>query len=299
MPTKNILPSSKFAIIIAIVASVTLGGIVLSSYFGSHSSFTTDSSPLKKGITLEDAITRDSNKNGTADWEESLWGLDPKENGLKNKAIIEQKKTAAGITPVAESDMVVPGTPTAQFSKGLLASILALKENGSLTQEAIENLGNSIGQDIDSRRNTTATYTAADMSIQITTAASRLAYYASVKALMARYAKSGIGTEFEPLATAITDESNIATLAQLTVIAKDYDQFAKDLIALPTPADAAPYALNLANASAANGMALVKISTLYTDALTGMVGLDEYTVADTAFESASTELLAYFKVTHQ
>jgi hypothetical protein len=299
MPTKNLLPSSKFAIIITAVAFLTFGGIALSSYYGSHGSFSKDGALTGKQTTLEDAITRDSNGNGVADWEESLWGLDPKGDGAKNKATINQKKAAAGITTTTAGDDTASSTPTEQFSKSLLGTILALKENGTLTQSAIENIGNSIGQDIDSRRSQTQAYTADDMSIVTTTADSRLSYYTRVKSLILKYAKSGIGTEFDPIANAISDESNTQIMAKLGPISSDYAHFAQDLIAIPAPTDTVPYTLNLANASAASGLALTKISTLYTDALTGMVGLDEYTVANAAFQASSTEMLAYFKVTHR
>ena len=298
---KKALPSAKLVLILGGCAVLTLAGIALSSHFGSHTSF---SSTNKNGLdandmTLEDALTLDSNKNGIADWEESLWGLDPKGNGDKNKAIIDQKKAAAGIEPsipVQPGDDTASSSPTQVFSQSLLTTILALKQSGGLTQNAIENLGNSIGQNIDSKRSTEPAYTQDDMLLITPTPAARTKYYNDVKALTLKYSASGMGTEFDTIAAAVSDPSHADALAQLTPLSSTYLDFSKDLLALPTPSDAAQYALDTANASAALGNSLRKFQTLYTDALTGMVGLDEYVTANDALKLGSNELVQYFKI---
>src|ERR1044072_2206217 len=96
---KKELPSKKFTVVTGIVLIVVAGVLIVSSYFASSTIFSRSinkNAPVESSGTVADIITRDTNGNGISDWEETLWGLDPKGNGEENKKTITAKKAAAG-----------------------------------------------------------------------------------------------------------------------------------------------------------------------------------------------------------
>ena len=90
------------------------------------------------------------------------------------------------------------------------------------------------------------------------------------------------------------DSDDAGALAQLAPFASAYTQLGKQIIALKTPPAVAQNALDLANASEQMGASLVQVENLYTDAISGMVGVDDYTKASDLSDRATDTLSAYF-----
>ncbi len=294
---KKLLPSRQFALIIAICIVGVLVTLYITSQFGTKDSFSRNEYEVKNAnITLEEAITLDSNKNGIADWEESLWGLDPKGNGAENKRSIDSKKTEAGI-PLEETTQPTENqekpTETEQFSKNLLATVLALQENGSLTPEAIANLGNAFGQNIDAKRSVTPSYFESSITLTPDIYSSYKEYSDAIKRIVKKYDTLGVGSELKPITDVMIEETSVAAAIKLTTIGKQYQSFAKEVISLKTPEGIAPFSLELANTADAIGISLEKIAVIQTDALGGMIGVDEYTTNSDRFISASEDLTSF------
>ncbi len=293
---KNIsalLPSKKFAVFIALCVGVVLFFFIITSIFGSKASFFKKKSnaPVRAEGTVGDVISRDSNNNGIADWEESLWGLDPEGNGIENKKIVDEKKKMAGITTINDSG--VPATQSDVFVRDLLSTILALNQSGTLTPEAVTNIALGLNKNIDAKRTTIPEYTITSLTIVPASAEAKRTYKKNIQALITKYDASGIGTEFEVLAQGLEKEDD--SLSGLTPISQAYAGFTKDLLATPTPSDASLYALALINASNKASIALESASHLYSDVLVGMVGIDEFLEASTAFDRASVRFGDYFR----
>lgn len=288
------LPSKKFSLVIGLVAGVTLLIIFGSSIFGSRSSFLRGArnAPLKARGTLGDVIERDSNKNGIPDWEESLWGLDPKGNGKENKQLIEEQKKEKGITE--NSNEGIPKTESDIFVQDLLTTILALNQTGSLTPEAVGNIAKEIDNDIDSKREIIKNYyEKEDLNLINVTEGSLNQYKTDIASIASRYSQGGIGKEFEIIADSL--DENESSLNKLTDIKNDYFSFAKELIELQTPRSLSVFVLQMANTSRRIGVALEKIQKIYTDVLTGMVGVDEFIQASDDFVRAEAMLADYLE----
>lgn len=290
------LPSKKFVLIIALCAVTVLIVLYISSQFGTKDSFSrSDYSVKNANITLEEAITLDSNNNGIADWEESLWGFDPLTNGPENKRNIETKKIQAGIPvtqqPVAETE--VTETETEQFSKNLLATVLALKENGGLTPEAVANLGNAFGQNIDAKRSLIPAYTATSFQSVADTTENYQTYDIALRKLVKKYDAKKLGTEVDYIPQVMGDGDITKPKQTLTTLGTEYQNLAKDLVALPTPRGIIEFALPLANSADTIGVALQKIVEIKSDALGGMIGVDEYTTHSEKFLSASSDIITF------
>jgi hypothetical protein len=117
---KKNLPSKEFIRVLGICTGAIIVILIVGSLFGTHSIFNKKSGPLVEANgTVNELLIQDSNTNGIPDWEESLWGFDPKGDGVANKQGIEQKKLAGNITP---SQSNIPLNETDKFSQSLLSS---------------------------------------------------------------------------------------------------------------------------------------------------------------------------------
>lgn len=287
---KHVLPSKKFVKVFLIGGGVLLVVLIATSYFGSSHSFSRNGSLLRPNETMGEAITQDTNKNTIPDWEETLWGLDPKGDGVANKKIIDEKKIAHGIDLTAEEENL---TPTDEFSRSLFATIVTLQQSGSITPEAVTNLAASIGDSVDAKRVAPTVYTLSNMTLVEDTAVNKKAYRDALKNLIAEYSDVNLGSELDIISTGLNG-GGASALATLHPMAVAYSQLSKKVVQLPTPRAIAGSALNLANAESQMSATLPQIEKLYDDALTGMVGIDDFIKANKASNDASQKIKVYF-----
>jgi hypothetical protein len=295
MSIKNSLPSKKFVLVILIACAGVLLILFASTFFGAGLSYQNKQDLAKPATekTLGEIINLDSNNNGIPDWEEKLWGLDPKGSGTANKKIIDAKKTAANIdTSATAPDESL--TETAKFSRELLTTVVALRENGSLTPDTLANLGNSLSIDIAGKRTTTPPYTESDITMTSDSPLAYKTYRAQFKQVVAQYGNSGIGTELDVITAGLEASATTDSLDSLDPIANTYINFGKKIIALKTPPDAVPMALAFANKNVLIGNALLKTERLYTDAMVGIVGIDEYVQNIDSYGQTSADVVSYF-----
>ncbi len=284
------LPSKKFSILIGGVVVLIIGGFIVTSRFGSSASFNTPKQFISAEGTVGDIVSRDSNENGIADWEETLWGLDPAGDGAANKKIVEEKKAAADIVPTSET----PGNKTDQFSQELLSTILALQQAGTLTPDILAKVAESIGDSVDAKHTDAHTYEAGSLKLYASNSiAAKKAYQAALKDVISQYNDVALGSEITIIAM-VLDGGDSGALSQLDPLAAAYTHLGAQIAGLTTPPAVAQNALDLANASAQMGAALLQVESLYSDVISGMVGLDDYIKASDLSEMATRTLSAYF-----
>ena len=269
--------------------------LIVSSLFGSKGNYGTQkttASLIAGGGTIGELIRFDSNNNGIPDWQESLYGLDPAGDGAKNKKIIEQKMTENGIDISKTEQSDSPATATDTFTKSLLSTILAMRQSGTLTTEAITNLAQTVDKNVDTKHAVAPSYTIVNIHVT-TTPQAKETYATALKKIIDKYSDLDIGTEMSIIASGMAD-GHQDELKQLGPIANAYTDISNKMVALPTPKDAVEDALNLINATAQMGVALEQVETLPTDAITGMVGIDDYLKASKISDQASDNLNNYF-----
>lgn len=287
-----ILPSKKFVWVIGICVVVILFILSTGSFLGSKNSFQRKLPPVSAEATgtIGDLVSRDSNNNGITDWEESLWGLDPKGDGPANKKIIDDKKVANNI---ATPEKVEGATPTEQFSQDLLATILALQQSGTLTPAAISNIAISVGDSIDSKHVTSTIYSKDDLKYakgsEMTIKGN---YIINLKKAVNGHKNSGMGTELAIISGGLGSQGK-DSLSKLLPIAEAYTKLSKQIMAIPAPVDIADEIIDLANANAKMGAALLQVQDFYTDIISGMVGLDDYIKASEASDEATKNIADY------
>lgn len=289
---KKFLPSKKFAIIIGLVVVALVAVLVLSTYSSSRDIFNRERKALfTSNGTVSDLVTQDSNGNSIADWEETLWGLDPNADGETNKAIITQKKIDGGIDVNNEGDEEL--TETDKFSRDLFSTILALQQSGSLTEEAITNLASAIGDDVDAKHVASKTYTEADFTVISPSYSRKQTYAGAMRDLIEEYSDENMGSELVLIATGMGEGGETA-MRKLTPIAAAHAALAEGLTTIPTPSDILPQVIKLANAEAKMAVTLPQVQNIYKDALGGMVGLDDFVKASRDANDASTVIRVYF-----
>ena len=287
------LPSKKFSIIIGACIAVILAVFITTSYFGSKSSFNKNPDSfnlISSSGTLNQTISQDSNNNGIPDWEESLWGLDPNGDGASNKKIIETKKAGNAIK-TEDSDLP---TPTDIFTREFMSTVLALRQSGNLTPDALTKVAQTIGNDVDNKHANPVTYSMSDLKIVSTgTLKEKIAYEDALKTLISQYDNVDLGSELSIISDSL-NQNNSGSLKLLDPIAVAYVDLAKKIVALKTPSEISQNALDLANATAEMGQTLAHIENLYTDTIHGMVSLDDYVKASDQADRATTTIASYF-----
>ena len=289
--TAKYLPSKRF---LGVIGGTAVGIIVLigiSNYIGYHKIFNAKP-PLAAEGTLSDVVGRDSNGNGIPDWQETLYGLDPNGDGPSNKAIIEKKQADANITPTDEDPTKLSATDA--FSQQLLSTIITLQQSGTLTPDSVAKVAASVGDSVDAKHVNAATYSISELTLsKKSPAAAKSAYYTALKGVVDQYSSVPLGSEMSIIATGF-GSSDPNSLSGLTTIAAAYTAMSKQIMGLTTPPQVAQNALDLANATAAMGAALLQVQNIYTDVLSGMVGVDDYTKASATSDAATATLGAYF-----
>ena len=291
---KKFLPSKKFVYVISICIGACLLILGFASYFGSSSAFSKAPLSISSNATLSDLLSQDSNNNGIADWEETLYGLDPKADGATNKKIIDaQKLKIREENGITDENSASSTTETANLSREMLSTILALKQSGNLTPDAVANLTTTLGQNEDSQRDNPQTYSIDNMQVSDDSSAAALAEYAkNFQTALATADKNGFGNEMAVVYQMLDSTSGPDQAKNLDQYVTVYAQFASDIVAIKTPQLIAQKALALANASALMSRSLAKVEVMYTDAVSGLIGFDEYATSYNSIQTAIPDLMS-------
>ena len=119
--------------------------------------------------TIGDLVNRDTDGDGVTDWEEGLWGTDPKNpdtlgNGLGDAVEIAKMKQASGET--TGNTATIAGnenlTETDKFSRELFTSVAALDQTGGMDQDTVDKLSASVVSQI-SEPAVKTTFTSSDI----------------------------------------------------------------------------------------------------------------------------------------
>lgn len=293
---RRFLPSKKFGVFLLIAVVIIGGGIATSQLLGTKSGYIKGQKKpaIEATGTVADIIERDSNKNDIPDWEEALWGLDPKGNGEENRKLINSMRAEHGL-PIKGTARQTTETQTATdtLARELLMTLIALGQSGSLTPEAVTNLSLSLGKEVDLRTNTTTTYRASDMTIVSASAATKTTYKRQLEDALDYYINLGVGDELAVIAKYLDNPSS-STQEELRSLSALHKDMAKDIIDISTPITIAPDVLIIANTSVDISNALVKIADGFDDVVLGFVGIGEYFSASNALDDASAKLAEYF-----
>lgn len=297
MKQRSFLPSKKFVMfigsVIALGGLVWGGGVLLAkktTYEKSKGTATTIA-----GTGTEDFYMADADDDGIYDWEEGLWGTDPKDkdsddDGTPDGDEIDKKKDQLkeknGITraDTASTDL----NQTEVFARELFSAASIANQNGGLSPEALDNFSTTFKQSV-SEAGIADVYTSGSLKL---TDISVVAYKKSLEAVFKGYLSSGLSAEDAMYRLSTGDTSAVTEIEQ---VAEFHHGISNALIALPTPFSAAGPHLLMANSSAKISLSLLSIRNFKEDPILAMVGLRQYFEYSDDYEKAALDLAAYFK----
>lgn len=229
--------------------------------------------------TVSDLIQNDTDGDGVADWEESLWGTDKNKkitfDGIDDFTYIEKKKKLLQNEESANENKL---TETEKFAREFFTSYTAMKSSGEVDTNTINGFSNALGQKI-INPNLIDYYTEADLKINPTdSAVSKQKYYEDIKNVFSKYENSGMGDELNIVNNRLISDSgnNTNQSSQLLTISTAYQNFARDIMKTSVPKSISLYHLQIVNSANNTGISISNMNKMTDDPIVGLSGLSQY-----------------------
>ena len=295
---KKYLPSKKF---IYLIVSFIVVGIILFVVFNVLFSKKSIFSSKKEGnigvdrLSVLKLIQTDSDGDGIADWEETLWGTDKNNpssfDGISDSKYIENKKKELNIDTTKDENRL---TETEKFAREFFSAYMAMKASGQVDATTINNFSNALGQKI-ANPAIIDQYSEKSIAIDSTNngAGDPKKYYAQVKALFDNYRSSGMGDELSMINNGLVTEAQNGggdLSKKLTDISASYKDFASKLIKIPVPKSLIDDHLKVANNANNTGISVGEMSKVSADPIVGLSGLSQYQKYNNEFITSATDL---------
>ncbi len=274
------LPTKKFTVITTGIFIVFMIIFFVSKWVSSKSLKIDNSQNsnqiLAENTTLNDLVEKDTDGDGIPDWEEALWGLDPKNKntnqGVSDFDWVKQKREELDLKTKNDknkADSADQLNKTQKFAREFFTTITALKQSGNLDDTTINNLSQTLGGDITSP-DLPELYKDSDISVSTSTSGEK--YYSKLLDLFSKYQEKGLGDELD-VASQFGDQSN---LEKMDAIAKAYQGFASDVLKLKVPVSLSVYHIDIINNAANTGIAVSNLAKMQNDPVVGLAGLSQY-----------------------
>ncbi len=261
-------------------------------------------SPPKAQASEETAIlkaiaSKDADSDGLPDWEEALYGTDPKNPDTRGLGMTDGEAVAKGlIVPKADVTLPAPptdtspqtidsslpaapaqGTLTAAFSQQFFTLYLAAREqNGgedlseeqlaAVSQKAISNISATIKATPDFK-------SPADLQVMGSGGDALIAFAASAEGVLTKVTASATTTEITYLKSLLTNEDKTA-IPHIASIAKAYRDSATGLAVLPVPQELLAADTALINSLMKLGQVINDFTLVDSDPVVAMLAINQY-----------------------
>ena len=279
---KNYLPSAKF---IGVLLFVCAG--VSTLFLGKSIQDTDRRTELKalagvsqgQIIVLGEIVQKDTDADGVADWEEGLWGTDPKKSvsnpsGIPDKEYVDGKKAQFqkdnGIVATSDESL----SETEQFAREFFTTILALQQSGNLTSSNLAGITNSFFSHIKNYPRDPEYYSENNLKI-ITNPSTQdtFRYLDSMAAILKKPVRNDDSIVVVALAAR---ENSTVRLKELTPIAAAYTAIETAIAKLSVPASATTVHLNLLNSYHDIARDIHAMEKVTTDPLPSIIAVLSY-----------------------
>ncbi len=272
---RQYLPSKKFQKILGSIVIVIVV-IILISLVGSgkiHITQKQKEQAVIQKMTLSELVQKDTDNDGSPDWEEGLFGTDPKQpisnkQGIPDGEYINNQKKAQGGGDTSNL------TETDKAAQDFFIAIEALKQSDNLTPTALYNITSSISQTILSEK-LPETYAFSDVKTTENNKQNQKKYMTDFKKIHSDAIKKGLGKELGVFMQAL-GEGNRDQLASLSKYADIYKNMSVQLKNIQTPEDLSTNHYLLINHYERIGISLNNISESFENPTKGMIGVAGY-----------------------
>jgi hypothetical protein len=281
---KKFLPSKKFMFLLGSFLILALVFFVAFKLFsGKNSFFASKNGKLGvdrlaiAGLTVNELVQKDSDSDGIADWEETLWGTDKNNamtfDGITDKAYIANKKKELNIGETKDAEGL---TETEKFAREFFAAYVAMKTNGTVDPNTINNFGSALGQKIVTP-DLVDKFTTKDIKTnEDNTKEGKTKYYQSVKSLFESYKAKGIGDELSVINNQLTSPAGTENPDKLTPIGEAYQEFATKVVKIIVPSSLSAEHLKITNSANNTGISILGMTKITGDPIVGLSGISQY-----------------------
>lgn len=243
-----------------------------------------------KQQTVGELLTKDSNKNGIADWEEKMWGLDPTAlytNGVPNKTVIEQKKLALGVN---DTDNNTPENETDALARELITIATALGQEGQ-SPESLAAIGKKMAESVQVQIANNH-YSFKDLKTVQTTTESLRSYYNSFTSTASAYDKNL--PEIDLIIQSF-ETGSFENMSDLLATKEHYEKFARALVAIPVPVGVQYEHLEIINSIYAMGTSFKYLAQVSDNAVNSLAGIALYKINDQRLTVAGEKIVEYMR----
>lgn len=276
---KPYLPSKNFQKIIGSVVIIIILFFGINLIFANKKTFENKNNLAINQKTIYEIKNTDTDFDGVYDWEEVLWGTDPKNkftfDGMSDDEYIKNKKLALNTADEPNSREL---TETDKFAQEFFASFVSLQAN-DVDINDINNFADALGQNIANKDNPivynlSQVKTSSDTSIE-----NQIKYYESLQNMFNKYQDNGLGDEVEALGQKLlkyTNEDKIEDTNELILQSEAYMSLAKEIMNLSVPSNLATIHLNIVNSTANIGRNVLAMTKVINDPIVGVSALANY-----------------------
>ncbi len=289
------LPSKQFVKIMLITLAVGLafflvGKIFENKTFSANNNVTEDSSSEK--VENGDFFDQDTDGDGLYDWEEALWGTDPRQtdtddDGVDDKKYVENKRKTADFDETYKPDT---SNETETFARQLLVTANSLNKSGTFSQSTAEQFSESVGQTLASF-NIKDEYTLANLKLSNISAQT---YFDNYKKAYESLPNKDV-SELNVIARLITNPEDQQALEDMAKLNIFLSKFKDSLLSMEVPYNISGTHLSILNNLEKIFIIVSESKNLETDALKAMSYFSKYDKYSDQLDQDFASLELYFK----
>ncbi len=249
-------------------------------------------------ISLNELVNKDSDKDRVKDWEEELWGTDPYNPDTLGRGfgdLAEINKKRATLPKTATDTKNGNLTETDAFTQQLFASIMALKQDGSMTDETMSDVSSSIVENLKKEAEEKQYYALSDLKIVPAGTSSVISYQKDMARVAKKYSNAGLGKEITALAKAV-DKKDSGSLKGLDKTTTIYRHLLDETLSVTVPKNLAPNHLIIVNSYRNIIESLGNAEKIFSDPIVGLVEVARYRNSSNLLILSLAILGRYFEI---
>ncbi|HYD93036.1 MAG TPA: hypothetical protein VEB18_01090 [Candidatus Paceibacterota bacterium] len=276
---------------VSILISLAIAAFcIITAFFLSGTARFPTASATSTEELLRAYATKDTDADLLPDWQEDLYGSDPRNPHSIDPSMTDKAAVEAGLIkprfesekPEPSTDFDLPGvdakpeTMTGRFARDFFGSYLTSRGPEAPTEEAMLAFIQEAIDDLEATR--AALYADEELTIVPDSTEALTTYLIAGEAAINANSLMGARSELYSFADAV-QKDDAAALAAVRASAKAYERIALALSRVAVPQSISSEHLAMVNAVATVGATIGDMGTFDTDPLRGFVGFDAYTEA--------------------
>ncbi len=294
-------PRVRLSIIIALL-------IVIVAFFSTKPANTTVSEQLLVKDATNEGLRQDLDSDGLETWQEDLWNTDPLNPDTDGDGTLDGEEVRIGRIPTQKgpkdvrSEGVGTTTPSLYYddnpdlsttevvSRDILSAYLAMKQSGTYSEKALQDLTDQIAIKSRDRAPIEIEYfDASEVIISKDTADAYRTYANTLGTIFAQFRDDTKESELVTFARAV-ETKNPSILGSLQEFAVSYATISKLLISTPVPENLANLHLSIANSYVALSASISYLQRFEKDPVVNIAGIELYSQAINTMNSAFPQI---------